>query len=306
MKPAISLDLPRLVCRPALPQDTEAIMDLTSMIWNGHDYIRYVWRDWLADPQGLLAVAEFGAKIVGMGKLTKLDDENWWMEGLRVHPAFEGRGFASHIQGYLLQQWQQMGKGAVRLATSSQRVPVHRICQRTGFERVAEITAFSADTYEAGQLPQSGDGGFARVEEGELEAAWAFAAQNPLHQLWAGLIDLGWQWMPLRKGTLRQQIQAGQAFWWRGKTGLLVCGEDEDEDEPGKITAMMRWVGCQPEALEALCREYRCLSREQGYPKASWMAPLQPEITDALEKAGFQREWEQSLYIFEKWYNPAR
>ena len=51
---------PVLVCRPALPMDTPQVLDLAKHIWEGHDYIPYVWNDWLADPQG---VAKNWAKI---------------------------------------------------------------------------------------------------------------------------------------------------------------------------------------------------------------------------------------------------
>ena len=51
-------DLDTVVCRPALAKDTEEVMELCSHIWDGGDYIPQVWDEWLADPDGLLGVAE--------------------------------------------------------------------------------------------------------------------------------------------------------------------------------------------------------------------------------------------------------
>src|SRR3989304_1033395 len=34
---------PALVCRPALPVDTPAVLDLTARIWDGGDYVPRVW-----------------------------------------------------------------------------------------------------------------------------------------------------------------------------------------------------------------------------------------------------------------------
>src|SRR5690242_14867206 len=60
---------PQVVCRPALPSDAPAVLEFTKFIWGGHDYIKYVWDDWLADPHGILAVAEYAGRAVALGKV---------------------------------------------------------------------------------------------------------------------------------------------------------------------------------------------------------------------------------------------
>ena len=72
-------------------------MELCSHIWEGGDYIPLVWDEWLADPDGLLGVAEMHGRVAGVFKLTKFQEGEWYMEGLRVHPDFQGKGVASHI-----------------------------------------------------------------------------------------------------------------------------------------------------------------------------------------------------------------
>jgi GNAT superfamily N-acetyltransferase len=126
-------DLFVVVCRPALPKDTADVMALTREIWNGNDYIPYVWAEWLADPEGLLAVAEYGGRVVGLAHLSSKGSGEWWLQGLRVHPALQGRGIASRLHGYILDTWQRNPGKVLRLATSSARLPVHHLCQRTGF-----------------------------------------------------------------------------------------------------------------------------------------------------------------------------
>ena len=51
-----------LVCRPALPLDTPGMLLISRQIWEGDDYVPKVWSEWLFDPEGLLAVAEFKEK----------------------------------------------------------------------------------------------------------------------------------------------------------------------------------------------------------------------------------------------------
>ena len=44
------LFFPVVVCRPALPRDTADVLEFSKFIWNGHDYVKYVWDEWLNDP----------------------------------------------------------------------------------------------------------------------------------------------------------------------------------------------------------------------------------------------------------------
>ena len=136
----------QVVCRPALPLDFPGMLELTSQIWEGDDYVPKVWQAWLIDPEGLLAVAEFKGKVVGLGKLTKLSQQDWWLEGLRVHPQFEGRGVASRIHKYLLDTWEKIGSGTIRFATVSTREPVKHLAQVNGFHLAGEYSTFKCST----------------------------------------------------------------------------------------------------------------------------------------------------------------
>lgn len=289
--PSPSPALAELVCRAALPMDTTQIFELSRHIWNGHDYIPFVWQDWLADAEGFLAVAEYGNRLAGMGKLTRLEEDDWWLEGLRVHPDFEGRGFATHIHRYLMGRWRALGRGVVRLATASKRIAVHRICDKLGFYKIAEFAAFEKRT-EINERTTA----FRVVQPDELETAFAFALGSHLLPLCFNLIDLGWQWTNPRLVYLKRYITAAQAYWWRDDKGL-VCVDEDEEDELRSL--VIRWVACAPQDLCELLVDFAQLAAAKGYEKAAWIAPLQPPIVRSLEKAGYQGAWEFSLYIFE-------
>ena len=290
--PGTSPSLAQLVCRAALPLDTPQVLELARHIWNGHDYIPFVWQAWLADAEGFLAVAEYGNRIAGLGKLTRLAEDEWWLEGLRVHPDFEGRGFATHIHRYLMERWRSLGKGVVRLATASKRFAVHRICEKLGFQKVGEFGAYERQAQAEGAAPD-----FHLVAGEEIDEAFAFAAQSPLLPLGYHLIDLGWQWAKPRPAYLQRYVAAAQAYWWRERGGLLCVAED-DEDEVKSL--LIRWVACAPPALADLLVDFARWAGQNGYHKAAWIAPLQAPILTALTAAGYQAAWDFSLYIFER------
>jgi GNAT superfamily N-acetyltransferase len=287
-------ELQRVAIRPALPMDTAAVMELSGHIWEGEDYIPLVWNDWLADPHGLLAVAECGGRAVGLIKLTRLSDQDWWLEGLRVHPQYAGRKIASRLHDYIVDVWQNRWNGALRLVTPSFRYEVHHLSERTGFKRVMEAAPFKAAAVPGQPAP------FTPLEAGEIPAALEFAGQSRLPAFSAGLIDLGWSWAPLRRDFLQAAIANRLAFWWRAREGLLLLWEDEDEQDRARKIPFISSIACPLEKLSACLGDFRRLSASLGYQDAEWNVPLRAELLPALEEAGYIRNWEDSLFIYEK------
>jgi len=325
-----------VICRPARTSDTGDVLELTRTIWDGHDYVPDAWDGWLADPQGLLAVAEYQGRVLGLGKLTRLSDDDWWLEGLRVHPEYQGRGVASQLNDYLLAHWLRTGKGALRLATSSERVQVHHMCQRNRFTKVAEFTWYAApslidwgqlttsqsltpetsldpagyldisnSTAPVGELPapvgKIPDNIFRALLSQEIPQAVAFAQQSPSLALSNGLMGLFWRWASPKEAFFVPEVERQRAWWWQKGKGLLVTGDDEDDN--GNPTAIIKLLACSLEDMPLCLNDFRRLSAVLGFSIAGWLAPMQPEVLPLLEIAGFHRDWENSLYLFEKWHD---
>lgn len=299
--------------RPARETDTPDVIDLTRMIWDGEDYVPSVWADWLADEPGMLSVAEYEGRVLGLGKLTRLSDEDWWLEGLRVHPQYEGRGIASRLHKYLTEYWLQTGHGTLRLATASFRLPVHHLCERFGFQKILESTSYLApalnqnsaiEATEVSTLYQTEDQTsevFTIVTQDGVDQAVSFAVQSQTLSLNAGMVELGWRFAPPRAIYLAEIAKRKKLLWWRRPKGLLALREDE-EDNQGNPSLIVQFLACSLEAVAECLVDYRRLAGALGYAKAFWMAPLQPELLLLLEKAGFQRDWDASLWLYEKKY----
>jgi GNAT superfamily N-acetyltransferase len=284
---------PAFVCRPALPIDTPQVLELSRQIWEGHDYIPYVWEDWLCDSNGLLCVVEYGSRIVGFGKLTRLSTSQWWLEGLRVHPDFQGQGIASRINDYLLDYWLRHGDGFIRLTTSSERVKVHRMCAHRGFVKTGEYTVYGAPVIDE---PVSS---FTPIQPAEIPQALEFIQHSPALPLLNGLVDQGWRWGEPSAEGLGKPVNTGNAWWWRGRQGLLTYWDDEDENKKYPVLHM---IACSLEAMPECLLDYRRLAANRGYDHVEWNAPMNAELLPVLEKAGFRPWWDEVLYLFEKRY----
>jgi GNAT superfamily N-acetyltransferase len=283
-------DIDAVVCRPALAKDTEEVMELSSHIWDGGDYIPQVWEEWLADPNGLLGVAESRGRVVGVFKLTKFQEQEWYLEGLRVHPDFQGKGIAAHIHEYVVATWRRMGSGIIRLTTGSYNVKVHHLCEQTGFRRIAEFIPYRASSL------QEETHNFTELRIVEALKAMEFVLGSQTHALSSGLINLGWVYAEPQIKHIQDAVQYKHAWWWKDGLGFISIWED---DEDGDHQPGIELLACQMCDLSELLADYRRLMYKIGYKTAGWTVPNQPEVLSLVEKSDFQRSWDVSLYIYE-------
>jgi len=292
-----SFSEPRIVCRPALPSDTPDVLRFTNRIWEGRDYIHLVWDDWRADPQGILISAQFGSRVVGIAKLTPVFPGQWWLHGLRVDPDYQGRKIGSHLHDYSNDWWLKHGNGTIRLLTSTQRVQVHHLCERSGYRRVGEIITYrrSLDVIETSEAAQPSPVLFQLVGSGEIPAALAFAKKN-LKSI-GGLMDIGWRFVLPDEAVLADRQQESHLHWWRGRDGLIATWEGDDDDGPvlGIGFAAVR----EPRLLPDLLREAVGLAPGLEVDAVFWLAPRDAPIQAALKDAGYVTD-DDSGVLFER------
>jgi GNAT superfamily N-acetyltransferase len=287
---------PRLVCRPALRSDTSDVLKFTKSIWDGEDYVPYVWHDWMDDPEGMLATAQYGAHAVGIAKVTLLSPGQWWLEGLRVDPAYQGLKIGSHLHEYMDAWWIAHGDGILRLMTNSRRVQVQHLCDRTGFSRIGEVIGFRLDLQapkkaEAPRTPAT----FRRVNLDDGSAAVKFADAHLEHA--GGLMDWGWRFSRPDLAPLQELARRGRLHWWRDRRGLLATREDEHD---GQGVLAIAFAACESADLAALLADAAGLAGAEGYPSLHWLAPTQPVVKAALGQTGFITDWDSSGYLYEK------
>jgi hypothetical protein len=212
------------------------------------------------------------------------------MEGLRVDPEFRERGIASRMNDFQLDYWRKHGEGSVRLVTGSYNVKVHHMAERNGFQRVLEFIPHGASAL------QDGLGSFELVVSNELPAVMEVVRQSETFQLRHGLVDLGWRWANLQQKYLQNAVEDGFLWWWRDRSGVLAYWLDDEEEEhlPRLLLA-----ACPNDQLADLLMDYRRLAARMGKKQAGWTAPVDPHVETALQKAGFSRSWDLSLYLFE-------
>ncbi|MEW5939510.1 MAG: GNAT family N-acetyltransferase [Chloroflexota bacterium] len=277
------------VIRPALPRDKADVFEFTKFIWDGHDYVGYVFPEWLEDTRGQLFVVEFAGRCIGTGKVTYLAPGQWWLEGFRIDPKFQGLRIGSKLDAACNAWWDEHGDGALRLMTNAKRVQVRHLSELRGFVKMGETLEFGADAL-AGPVDA-----FTPLAPDEAGEAVSFCRDIAPGRL----INLGWKFVAPNEHSLRAVAQQGLAWRWRGRSGILTAWENDEDDAPNLTVG---FEACTDGDRAALLSDFRYLARARGAAVAGWSNVIGPDVPQILNAAGYQRAGDWVAYLYERFH----
>jgi N-acetylglutamate synthase-like GNAT family acetyltransferase len=127
--------------RKLLASDRNDINEISKQIWDGHDYLPAVADDWLKDPTCHFYGVEADGHIVAVGNLRLVEGgRTGWMEGLRVHLEYRGRGFANEITRYLVKKAEDLGVHRLRYTTSDENTASLKLAEMAGFSKLFKMS----------------------------------------------------------------------------------------------------------------------------------------------------------------------
>jgi GNAT superfamily N-acetyltransferase len=123
--------------RRILKSDRDDILEISSKIWGGHDYLPSVIDEWLADPACHTYGVEAEGHIVAIGNLRLVDrGKTGWMEGLRVHADHRKKGYAKMLTQHFLRIGEDVGVKRFRYTTGSNNRPSIKLANMAGFKQL--------------------------------------------------------------------------------------------------------------------------------------------------------------------------
>ncbi|MGV9169642.1 MAG: GNAT family N-acetyltransferase [Promethearchaeia archaeon] len=135
--------------RPLRQIDIDDVLEISKQVWNGHDYIPGVVRDWLKDEDSFTICVEVENKVVGISNLRVIENgKTGWMEGLRVHPDFRGEGYANLLTDGLVEHAISIGIPRLRYTTVVENKASMALAERAGLEELFRMIVFWADVPE--------------------------------------------------------------------------------------------------------------------------------------------------------------
>lgn len=290
-----------LLIREAQPADRAALEAIAAQTWEGNDYLPRVIDEWLADPYGgfyvaVLPTAAGAETVIGAIKVTRFAPGEWWMEGLRIDPAYRGYGFGRILHHYAVRVLRQNGEGEVRFATGSMNLAVQQLAQETGFERTAVFLPYAA---EALAEPVQG---WVRLGADDLPRAMAWLDRSAYTAQSQRSLEWDWSYYRITAERLSERLGAGLVWGWPGQAtdlcGVLIANPTDKDRWPGAPVLKVAHFDADPALLVEAARDIRRVAVALERGQALYKVLNAPERVAALEEAGFAREWEGEVWLY--------
>ncbi|WP_099212001.1 GNAT family N-acetyltransferase [Thermococcus henrietii] len=207
-----------MLIREARPEDRPFIEEIARLTWDGEDYLARVFDEWLGDN---FYVLELDGRVIGTAKLTVLPGKVGWLEGLRVHPEYRGRGYGRLLHDFLLELGERLAEegkiGALKFATYFLNRGSVSMAQKTGFHVKAKFFVFGAKTEGfQPEKPEKIEPELSDLTLGLIPVGWRFVGRSEEALEWirenAHFYDFnGFRFLVSKKGATFTPLDVGLA-----------------------------------------------------------------------------------------------
>ena len=116
------------------------MLEISKHVWEGHDYLPSVFDKWLRDVNSHFYGIELDDRIVAVGNLRLVENGLvGWMEGLRVHPDYRGRGLANMITQHFVGMAEDLRLPRLRYVTGSENLASLKLAKMAGFSVILKM-----------------------------------------------------------------------------------------------------------------------------------------------------------------------
>lgn len=267
----------KLFVRPVTMADKPAVLQISSRIWEGNDYVPLFFDRWVEE--GGFWAAELRGRLVGYGKATQLSPGEWWLEGLRVDPACRKQGIGKELSRQVLHRTLDERPVSLRLATADvNRESMHIIETVMGFKLYVRYRFFVGKPGK----PRPGPALIAPSASEALD----YVRRSGETSLSRGLLQYTWLFLQVNRRHMAELKRGGHVFGYcvAGKlAGLLVLRPHRYRGSDLDIS----FVCGDRKALAAFRSFIFRVARDCGTKSISGMA-ASDEMAKALKSLGLK------------------
>ncbi len=217
------------------PAHKDQLFSLSAKIWEGEDYIPTVWDEWINE-EGFYTILLEG-RVIGCMKYTRLPGNEIMLEGLRMDPEHEGKGYASISVSFFNELVFSLEPNVLRFATSDENVFSHHIADKYGFKRIAsfyhrymkgpeikekvEQIGSSKDLYRIHKPTDK----IVNTSSRDFEQVLTFIRASEEWESSRNLLSRGWVFYPYTDEDLRELLNSSFSFMRKqGVGGNVITG----------------------------------------------------------------------------------
>ena len=266
------------------PEDREQVLELSKGIWQGHDYLPEVFDDWVKE-RGFYCLRDDEGNIVALDKYTWHENGILWLEGYRVHPKHQGKGYGWKMARAMSSITGKLDWKAVRFMTAeANEVSIH-IGRKMGFRPFAYYTYLYAD-----DLKEQDVSGIEAIDDPEraMDIVKATAEFGINREQYLAM----WTAHDITESLIERETKAGHAFV-KGRSIAFFYPY-----EPTK-TMSMAFIGGKTEEMKDLIRYGMNLTLSKGYGRLTVKSASEDAIK-AAKMAGMKESDIGMAMVWEK------
>lgn len=269
-----------LTIRPAGQEDRARILEISSRIWEGDDYVHLVLDEWIADPTGEVVVACWQDRPIAFSFRNMYVPGVSWLQGIRTDPDCRGRGAGRAITEHFIEASRRDGARRIGLSTYIDNEASIHIIESYGFVRVAEYVYL--ETTDKTDFADSE----ASVDSISDDEARAFVEASASSRASAGNIPWIWKMFSIEEAW---PAIAERVPYWRGVRrsqrleSLVGISPGDDQED----AAFVSFLEGRTEDLVGLLRRAQMDLRP---PRFEFMIPndgtTEAPVLDLLRASG--------------------
>ncbi len=122
------------------PKDKKRVLEISSQIWDGEDYIPFIFDNWVQDDSDFVGLW-LDDKLIAFNRLCYLTEEDAWLEGLRKDQQTDIKGVTQYLLDYHLKNIKANKKiKTLRFSTYFSNHASINIHEKRDFKKILELS----------------------------------------------------------------------------------------------------------------------------------------------------------------------
>lgn len=284
--------------RRATQSDKERVLEISSKIWEGNDYIEFVFDEWVKDEEGEFTIGEKAGNVVGFAKYTKHSATEAWLEGIRVDEAYANQGFGKEITKYHVRKAKEEGIEVIRLSAYVGSKESIRIAEGLGLKKDG---CFTTGMVEVSRLVSKPPVPPNVINIMSTATAWDLITRGNAYYMSNGYVSFGWTFKKASYELIDRLVREKCVYGVLrdGKVAsIMILTDDSHLDGGLNIGFIDGDMGAMKELVDFAANQ----AVKLGRPYYEIMAPMDERLISVLELSEFEflskRYREMNVFVY--------
>ncbi len=286
--------------RKVAQADKDRVLEISSQIWDGEDFIKYVFDAWVMDTEGEFTLGEKDGRIVGYAKYTRLNDLEVWLEGIRVDEKYANQGFGKAITQYYISRAKAEGAEVIRLSAYAESRESIKIVESLGFKKDGYFSVGWKSFDKAENIPQISKN---VINIMSTATAWDLITRGNAYYMSNGYISCGWFFLKATYELVDRLVKEKRVYGVlrEGKVAsVMILTENSHMDGGLNIGFIDGDMAPMKELVEFAGYQ----ASKLGMQYCEVMAPIDERLIGVLELCGYEflseKYREVNVFVYRK------